>query len=282
MKKIVVFLIMAAITAAISSPAVAQTKQQFKQMANLKREISQLNLEIQKLQNSLQPDYSDNIKALNAEIIALEVVKDSLNGSTASDALDRFAEIERQIDLKKKWQEFYAAKAIKFSENIWINAEIKKNQTKVALLETERDRIFLAVNTGNEIPKEMSNYTRRRCQNSNVVRREELVISKVENNIGAVNPQSSRSGYLVILENQNSNIASFEICPLNGGETTSHVLASDKTLDIYLVPGRYLVTVVLGGYKRYAPEVLEITGQVKTVLGRECFGYSLIPSWPKN
>lgn len=274
MKKLFVLLFFFALVIN-ASVAFAQTRQQSKQIRALDQQISRLKLEKIRLERKIQPDYAEQIKSLNSEIKSLEIkAYDTAN----TPDLNEIAQLEQKINKKRDLLAFFKEKALNGQNNAQLINQIEEKNSKITFFEGEREKIFLKYTTENQMEREMTLRTKERRQRANVIRREEMVIQKVEKNLDSVNPTNSNGGYLVILCNQNYNHASFKISSMDGAEHTSHTLKGKTSLDVYLLPGKYLITSTVGGIKELNPIVIEITGEVKSLFGRECFGYALVSS----
>ena len=268
MKKSIVFLFFF-----FSLIVVSQTRQQTKQVRALDQEISRLKLDKIRLERQIQPNYAEEIKRLSCEIDSL--AKMSLEGLT----LPEIAKMEQETNKKRDLLALYEEKALNAQNNPQLKKQIVEKDSEISFFKGEREKIFLEFATSNQIPREMTDRIKGRRQNANVLRREEMVIEKVEGNLGSVNPQeNSNGGYLVILSNQNYNDVNFSIQPIDGGDKVGHVLKGKTNLDIYLIPGRYLVTATVGGIKKLDPIIINITGEKMTIFGRECFSYALVTS----
>jgi len=265
---------MIALAIAISIPAAAQTKQQRNQLSWLDREMSQLKVERAKLESKIKPDYAVQITTLQAQIDSLESTNDITQANN----------LEKRIDQKKALLEIYQKKAAKAGNNDLLNWQIGQIDVKLDQLQADYDKIFTSVTTDENPPKEIGQRTLNRRQRGFVGRRGELVLSKIENNLGAVDPALgvSDAGYLILLQNDNQNVVTFDFCPLDGGDKTSVTMSGESTDTTYLLPGRYAVTTLLNGKKLWPADCLIVDGTVKELFEKKCFGYAFMPANRKN
>ncbi|GEM_PF-4625553 len=115
-----------------------------------------------------------------------------------------------------------------------------------------------------------------------------LVIKKKEASLSnsasspSINPSGtpeSHAGYKVILANDYPLPINFIIRPINGGEKKSVMIAPSKKSNIYLIPGRYLVSFLKGGTQYGSDELLTIDGAAHIYNGEDCFGFAYMPRY---
>ena len=112
------------------------------------------------------------------------------------------------------------------------------------------------------IPREMSCITKRRRERSNVIRRQELVLSKIEGNLNStVNPGVSEGGYKVIFDNKYSLNTTFILLGVDGGQRLAVSLAGKTKERHYILPGRYVVEYYVAGRKMNEVGRLTIDGE---------------------
>lgn len=165
------------------------------------------------------------------------------------------------------------------SAKLMAEAEIIAKQKKIVYLEQQRDKIFDRYTTTEKLSGEIGRYEFNRRQRSENLRRQELVLQKIEANMSSVNPSqsgTSKAGYKVILENKYVLPVTFVIQPLNGGETKSVMLSSGTKGIIYLIPGSYTVSFMKNGNGEVLGpnRNLRIDGSEHLYDGENCFGFA--------
>jgi len=270
MKKIIV--VFAAIL--MANCLFGQTKQESRQMKALENEIQKTKGEIFQLENSLKSDYSDEINELdqhNADLKArIMSESDSLRREGLKDSL--------LINQKKvAWLSSKSTPVDQAAAQFAIDNKMEK----IDNLEKEREIIFYGYTTAASLPKEFSPKELRRRQRAYVIRREELVLGKVERNLSSFAPSSlnnssnspaTDNGLMVIVDNQCPLFVKFQFSPLDGGERRSIGVDPTKMETIYLTPGKYTVAMYKGG--NFTEEhILHINGEKHLYRGKECFGF---------
>jgi hypothetical protein len=155
---------------------------------------------------------------------------------------------------------------------------IQDKKTRVEELQGRRNEIFDRA-TSVEIPGEVSPCELRKRSRGNYLRREEVVLSKVEGNLTVVQPSGLKAGYKVIVSNEYYMPTTFLITPVNGGDKTSLLLDQDRRETIFLTPGSYTVTFLNGGNPIGRSAVFNIDGSVHNYKGEECFAFVYMPRW---
>lgn len=276
MKKINVI---SAVLVVMTATIFGQTVQEKKQMSVLETEIMKTREEVAYLERDLEFDLSPAIDTLKGQISSLYDRIKSEQDSTVIEAL------KDSLSLKKKEVQRLSKKTISVDRGE-AQSDIATKKAKIAGLERERETIFLKYATSVNVPKELSARELRRRERTNVLRREDMVISKIEANIAStstsatsmsVDPASTpatQAGYKIILVNDHVLPTNFIISPVNGGEGKGVLLGSLKKSITYLIPGRYLVTFQQSGETKGLPQILNVTGEVKIINGESCFGYA--------
>lgn len=270
MKKLVFFLV--SIFMIMTTTVVGQTVQQRKQIRDLNLAISREKNEIAKLEGELVPDYSGKIAKIKKEIDSLEAV---FNASSSKEEIEK---ITQQIEGRNKTVLFLERKPDAGGNKFW-HAQIEAKNKKIADFENQRDNIFLAYATTTEVPMEISPRETRRRARSNYLRREELVLEKIEGNLTTINPAGQTAGYKVILHNMYILPITFYICPMDGGDKKSVNLEPNKKTETYLVPGRYTVTFLNGGTIIGGSRLMTVDGSTHNYQGEECFAFAYMPRW---
>jgi len=278
MKK-VVFALFAALVAV--SMFAQPSHQQRKQLDMLEEEITREKIALVKLEGSLYPDYSQKITALQAEN---DSVKQIVPPADSIAAAKRALETRLLVEKNQKQIIHLTTASAEAYKNAEIEAKIAEKKNKIRVLEEQRDRIFFSAATTDEIPREMNHCTTRRRHNANHIRREELVIQKVENTLNgqsgqAITPVADSAGFMVILHNDYALPIQFSIAGINGGDKKSYVLRKGEKTKVYLIPGQYMVTFLRGGNTIGHPVVLTIDGSVHNYMGEDCFGFAYMPRY---
>jgi len=157
--------------------------------------------------------------------------------------------------------------------------KLESKRRQVADLRNERNNIFLGYATATEVPQEISKRILKRRQRANILRREELVLYKIENDLGAVDPSEQHSGYKIILDNNYSDPVVFLIIPDNGGNRMAACVASRQKTTVYLLPGDYTVVFEINGRAVGCPKRMSVTGATHIYQGEECFAFAYMPRW---
>jgi len=278
MKK-VVFALFATLVAV--SAFAQPTRQQRKQLDMLEEEITREKIALVKLEGSLYPDYSQKITALQAES---DSVKQIVPPADSIAAAKRALETRLLVEKNQKQIIHLTAASAEAYKNAEIEANIETKKNKIRELEEQRDRIFFSVATTDEIPREMDRCTTRRRHNANHIRREELVLQKVESGLNgqsgqSITPVADSAGFMIILHNDYALPIQFSIAGINGGDTKSYVLRKGEKTKVYLIPGQYMVTFLRGGNTIGHPVVLTIDGSVHNYMGEDCFGFAYMPRY---
>ncbi len=276
MRKIVVLLSLAI----MATSALAQTVQEKKQIRALEGEIRKIKRGVAILENTLSFDYSDQISALNSRNLVLvkmiSIEKDSI----------RRSKLEDSISINKETAARLAYRSISVNRKD-VQNDIDAKKDRIADLEKERDNIFFRYATTRAVPAEISPRELRRRQRSNFLRRDDLVLEKIEANISGTpssasispsNSSVSNAGYKVILANDYFLPISFIIRPINGGEKKTIVVSAAKKDVIYLIPGRYEVD-FFQGTNPHGTDILTIDGSVQRYKGEDCFGFAYMPQF---
>lgn len=271
MRKIVVLLSLAI----MATSALAQTIQEKKQIRALESEIRKIKRDAAILENKLSFDYSDQISALNSRNVVL-VKMISIEKDSA-----RRAKLEDSISINKETAARLAYRSISVDRED-VQQDIKVKNKKIASLEKERDNIFFRYATTRSVPVELSPRELKRRQRSNVLRREDLVLAKIEANISAsssstsINPSNSSvssAGYKVILVNDYVLPVSFVIRPIDGGEKKTIIVPASKKDVVYLIPGRYEVSFFQGA-NLHNTDILTVDGSTHRYDGEDYFGFA--------
>lgn len=162
----------------------------------------------------------------------------------------------------------------------YVRNEIGRKKQKIFDLQNERDNIFLGFATTREVSKEVSRREVKLRQRGNYLRRQELTLQKVESNLSSVDPSGlsgTDGGYKVIVANDYIMTVTFVISPMDGGEEKTIVIDAHKKIDVYLVPGRYLVSALSESVASYTDKQMTINGSTHIFKGEECFNFIYMP-----
>ncbi len=285
MKKSVIIMVMLVVSTVSAISLSAQpTKQERKQLESLDREIRKLDFQINRLELKIYSsgyshiDYLGEIKILKAKVDSLARFKPK----NVVEMAQRDAQITK---LDSMIQHDYQQLAKQPDVRNLVQDLNWKWQHLEKLIKI-RDVIYDHVYTSNQIPKEMGNVTVHRRLNSNVVRRQEMVIGKIENNLNgtsvSVAPTDTgmitSAGYKVIFHNYYYDNVNFRVEPLNGGDRTSYTLKSGGKEVHYLIPGSYLIHYYSAGTELCSPQIMTIDGQVRSYEGEPCYNFAYMPN----
>lgn len=268
MKKMFMFLALIACIAISQQPLFGQTTRQERNQLNLlENEIANLQTEVIQQEKFLEREKHEVQFELWKELRRLEIQADPRRAASIDEiewTKTEMGRIKLQIDSV---------------ESISSSQELEFKKTQLAQFQDQRDQLIQNyLFPDQSIPKEMGNLTKNRRQNSNVIRREELVLAKIENNIGgpyaAVDPNVEPTGYKVIFDNKYSLSTTFVLLPMNGGEKIAINLAPRSRTDNYILPGKYLVEFYVNGRRRDdLTSPLTIDGSSHSYEGESCFGF---------
>lgn len=145
---------------------------------------------------------------------------------------------------------------------------------KLSSLQARRDSIIFGFITGNDVPRELQPRELDARLRGNVIRRQELVLGKIETNMSET---ATSPGLKVIVANDYWLPVTFKFEPLDGGEKISINISSGRKEYLSLIPGQYLVHYLNGGKEISRPAVLNLDGSKHNYQGEHCFGYVYMP-----
>jgi hypothetical protein len=129
-----------------------------------------------------------------------------------------------------------------------------------------------------KIPTEVRRVSYNRRDRSYDLRRDELVLAKVEQNINsAISPGAPEGGYKVIFDNQYIEPVNFVLRSLNSSVRKAIMISPGVRQTKYLLPGKYVVEFYVSGRLSGAPRPLTIDGQTSDYQGETCFGFVYMP-----
>ncbi len=262
MKKLILLLIFL-LAASMGHSVFAQTAQEKQQMKLIEREVSRLESELKSFQRELDKQKRLEVYKLKRQLREAEKLADTRRNkdlesvawaNSAKDSLlleiDSIEAINSNLDIEYKLEEIFNMRQ-KREEMIerWTSPEYN-------------------------VPREMSCITKRRRQRSNAIRREELVLSKIEGNLNsAINPAGSEGGYKVIFDNKYSLNTTFILKAVDGGQRLAVSLAGKTKERHYVLPGIYAVEYYVAGRKVNEVDRLSIDGEIHYYETEPCFGF---------
>ena len=262
MKNLVAFLIFVVILAT-NQVAFGQSAQEEKKMNLIEKEISRLEKEFFKAEKNLEKEKNLAIFKLKKDLKRANIEGDPSQARKTTDDVDS-AQVR--------------AKLIKFQIDsislISSNSEIDDIRFDIEYYQNQREKLISAwISQGNVVPRELSVLSKNRRQRANFVRREELVLSKIEGNINQqIDGGSEGGGYKVIFDNKYSLNVTFILRSVDGGERLAVSLAPRTKERHYVIPGKYLVETIISGRKSPIVHELNIDGQKHYFEGEPCFG----------
>lgn len=262
MKNVVVLLLVVLLGSTFGL-AYGQTRHEKRQLTFLEEEIGDVEKEIYKFGEELQKEKRLKIFQLKKKISDSKKYGDP-----------RVAADFNQVNIAKTEQDYLNAK-IDSIESINSTYEIQLKNAYLDKLQNKRVEMIASwTRPNNSIPREMRVITKNRRQRSNIVRREELVLSKIEGNIKQVKAESSEGGYKIIFDNQYSLNTTFILRGVDGGQRLS-VSVAPKTKERHnVIPGNYLVEYYVGGRKSSTVSKLTVDGEIHYYETEPCFGFA--------
>lgn len=247
MKQLIVFLLLVF----IASHSMAQSAYEKEKMNLIESEISRLEKKQAKLKKELDREKNDQILKLREDLARYK------NLSSYTEEVDR---IQAKIDS---------------IENIESNFELDLLGFNLEYYQNERLKLITSW-IEQDVPKELSIYHKNRRSRANVIRREELVLSKIEANISqSIEGGVAESGYKVIFDNKYSLNVTFILKSLDGSQRFAISLAPRTKERHYILPGRYQVECIISGRRFKDVSYLNIDGQQHFYETEPCFGFVL-------
>jgi|GEM_PF-3508743 hypothetical protein len=277
MKKIVVITMILAIAAVAGTNAYGQrTAQERKQDRVLKREINRTEKDIKEMKRKMGPDNSLRIETLKEEVKVLK--NDFLN---TGEPVQK-NQISQMIKVREN--ELISLEN-KIADRGKLEEELEVLEEKSSDLQLEKNTKLYYYVTNTDIPREVAAHTETRRKRGNNLRREELVLKKIENNLSSI--MNGEGGLKVILKNDYNLPSTFYIYPTDGGEETSESLEKSGAKNsvgaptdrkvIYLIPGIYSVACRRGSEQIRHLGILTIDGQKRGFRGEDCCNFAYAP-----
>lgn len=264
MKNLVIFLVLL-VFATSSEVALGQTRQDRAYIAVIDDQISDLESELKALKKDFKKEKKEEIYDLKNKLREAERLANQKPGVVARSIAE--------VNQAKQDVEFYREQ-IKEAEAVITNLPIGLLERDLAELKEEKRNYRYSISESDRIPREMSYSTKNRRLRSNVVRREELTLAKIENNINqAIVPVGSEGGYKVIFDNLYSQQVTFILRGMDGGQRMAVALQPRTMESHYVIPGRYSVEYVVGGRKLATVQKLTVDGEQHWYKSIPCFGF---------
>lgn len=280
MKNIMLLLAMAVVTA---SSAFGQTKQELRQIEAIDKEIKKTKKEILELQKTLSFDRSDRINQLKEVGKSIKAERDSIKRQSIILWADSILIVKLSDSLAVIREEVIRLSYQSIEDNSTsVMKKIDKKRQKISDLENERDNIFFGYATTRKAPKEVSRKELRLRQRGDIVRRQDLVLEKIEADLyssGDSIGDSSKMGLKVIIDNEYCLPISFILAPMDGGDRKSVMLNPAQRQVVYLIPGRYYVSYMRSGNQLGENRILTVDGSSHIYKGESCFGYVYMPRY---
>ncbi len=224
-------------------------------------EIKKLKLELDSVSKLESGDFVQNelayLKSCQDKRAELLKAGIQISGTSAPVALNIKKAIT-PVDAPKKAE---TQKVVKADDS-------KKSEAKEEIVEKEINRT---------VPVEVSRYNKNRRSRANVLRVDELVISKIEQNISsAISPGGQESGYKVIFDNMYMRPATYIVTSAGMARLAVTVEAKTRRTK-FLMPGVYMVETYINGKKQELVNKLTIDGQVHDYKGESCFNFVYTP-----
>ncbi len=272
MKKLVIFLVLMTVVV-IGQPVFGQTAQEKKQMTLVEREISRLESELHSLERAEGRRTAQNKFNLRIKIRELEPQADPRRAKSEEGMLwakSQINSLQLQIDSIDSLAESF---------------EISYKREDLAAYQDQRQAMLDRWTAPkNSIPREMRVVTKNRRLRANTIRREELVLTKIESNLEGsqiIRPLPQGAGYQIILDNKSPHLVTFMLKGISGGESVSFTLGPRTKERHSVLPDVYLVEFYMNGRKIQSAELSKMTidGQVRYYEGEPVFGYAYKSAW---
>ncbi|QQG52392.1 MAG: hypothetical protein HY931_03650 [Candidatus Falkowbacteria bacterium] len=129
-----------------------------------------------------------------------------------------------------------------------------------------------------KIPTEVNRIDYKQRDRSYDLRRDDLVLTKIEQNINsAISPGGQEGGYKVIFDNMYIEPVDFKVFRSNGEQYTSVMVKPGVKRTKYLLPGVYFVHFYVAGKPSGLPCKLTIDGKTYDYDGESCFNFAYMP-----
>lgn len=263
MKKLIFFMI-SMILFNISHGALAQTSQEKEQFKIIEREIKLLESELKSYQREFDKQKKVEVYQLKRELREAEKLsypKRNKDAGSVAFALQVKDSLLSKIDS---------------IESVNSNLDIEYKLEQIFNMRQKREEMIeIWTSPDRNVPREMSRYTKGRRERANTIRRQELVLSKIESNLNsAISPISNESGYKVIFDNQYSLRTTFILTGIDGGQRLAVSMAPKSKEVHYLIPGIYYVEYYISGRKLDKVDKLTIDGEIHYYNGEACYNFA--------
>lgn len=249
------------LVASLSHSISGQTAQEKRQMRIIENEISRLESDLKHLKKKFEKDKKIEIYHLRRELRELDI---SYRRNGGDQSQDWFEDTKDSLQFR-----------IGFVESITSNLDIEFKLEELNEMRKKREAMIEEwTRPERNVPREMSWTTKRRRQRSNTIRREELTLSKIEENINqTINPSGKEGGYKIILHNEYSLNTTFILKGLDGGQRLAVSLPPKTKSRHYVLPDTYIVECWVAGRRQNQVYELTVDGQVHHHDEEPCFGF---------
>lgn len=252
----------------------SQTRQEKRQIADIENEISRLQSQVNRLENSLAD--TTYLAAMEAKVTTeiAKLASDTLNPVDIPSLLAA----KKQIDAKSiVLGQIRHEKFVTRAKNRETQNQVNGLYARIGQLEVSRKAIFDRYTTSTGIPREMTQNTAKRRLQANVVRREESSINVLEHLPVYGTVVDSTVLFKVVVDNKAIGTVSFQFKPLNGGLAQAIAVPAKTKTEITLVPGNYLV---IAEYRStIKTTTITVDRVVQNYEGIPCHGYTFYPAF---
>ncbi|MDD2354196.1 MAG: hypothetical protein PHX76_02325 [Patescibacteria group bacterium] len=247
MKQLIVFLLLVF----IASHSMAQSAYEKEKMDLIESEIARLEKKQMKLKKELNREKEDQISKLKRDL------KKHEKGTVYTEEASK---IQAKIDSITNIESNFQLDVLGFDLEYYKNAR----------------RDLIESWTKQDVPRELSYYRKLRRSRANEIRREELVLEKIENNINQrIEGGAVEGGYKVIFDNKYSQNVTFILRALDGSQRFAISLAPRTKERHYILPGSYQVEGIISGRRLRDVSYLNIDGEQHYYETEPCFGFVL-------
>lgn len=254
--------------------ASGQTRQENRQIAHIEGEITRLQNQANRLENSMEDTSSTIMVESKIMDLIAKLQADTANPKDVTSQLKSIRELKKLSSLLNETRK---SKAEQVRNNRAVASQLTGLYSRIAQLEQNRKAIFDRYTNTIGIPREMTQNTMKRRLQANVIRREESSINVLEHLPIYGTMVDSTIMLKVVIDNQAIGTVSFQFKPVNGGLPQSVAVPAKTRTEINLIPGDYLVVTEY----RSALHALNLTvGRVvQDYAGTACHGYVFYPPY---
>ena len=271
MKKVVIFLVMAALMVAAASSYAQRlgTRQQTHQARVAKKEAQRNAVKAKLLLKDLKDEPYFQVKMVQKHL-------NSLKRAFVRTKPDSVASLLSILEAIHK--DSLAMNLLKTYDRTpdWVKADIDRWWSNADRMDRIRDSIMHAYVTNSSLPEEMTEREESRRLRSEVIKRQELTFQKI-----ALSPVygDKVNGFEGIIANLYIVPITFQFVPLNGGEGKSILTDAGKTVKEKLIPGNYRVHFLNGGTEICRPIDITVDAVVQQYKGEACHWFVYLPRY---